>query len=64
MPRLNERKGPKVATMMNLSTECRANLEAAIGFGNIKTLTDAVEEASKLLAEHVKQQSPHPLFPE
>ncbi len=55
MPPLNNRKAPRIATFVNLSPECRANLEAAIGHGDIKTLTDAIEEAAKLLAKQVKK---------
>ena len=56
MPRLNERKEPRIATYLNLSQRCRDDLESAIGqLDGIKTLTDAVEEAAKLLAARVKR---------
>lgn len=59
MPKLNERKAePRVQTFMNLPQITRDRLEAAIDGENIKTLTDAVNEAAKLLAKQVKKKAP------
>jgi hypothetical protein len=57
MPRLNDRAEPKVQTFLNLPRSCRNDLESTIGHKNIKTLTDAVIEAAKLLAKQVKKTS-------
>jgi hypothetical protein len=67
MPRLNERKDgkePRIATYLNLTTSCRADLESTIGHNGIKTLTDAVEAAARLLAEQAKLHKPRSLFPD
>jgi hypothetical protein len=60
MPRLNERKTPTVPTFLNLPQSCRNDLESAIDHKDIKTLTDAVVEAAKLLAAKVKRTKPKP----
>jgi hypothetical protein len=56
MPRLNDRKSDdRIATFLSLPRATRAELEAAIGHKDIKSLTDAVIEAAKLLAKHVEK---------
>jgi hypothetical protein len=61
MPKLNERKAePRVQTFMNLPQITRDRLEAAIDGKDIRTLTDAVNEAARLLASKVKRDRSKP----
>jgi hypothetical protein len=61
MPRLNERKvEDAIPTYLRLPRTTRAELESAIDGERIKTLTDAMIEAAKLLAKQVKRKSSSP----
>jgi hypothetical protein len=56
MPKLGQRKNDDVVpTNLMLPRATRAELEAAIGHKDIKTLTDAVIEAAKLLGKQVEK---------
>jgi hypothetical protein len=57
MPKLNQNRVERVPTMLNLPKTTRNDLESAIGHDDIKTLTDAVVAAAKLLAKQVKKAS-------
>lgn len=57
MPRLGQRKDDDtIATYLRLPRSTRAELESCIGHQDIKTLTDAVVAASRLLAAKVKKE--------
>ena len=56
MPRLNERKPSRVPTFLSLPQTTRDDLESAIGTPGIDNLTDAVTEAARLLARHVRRK--------
>ena len=59
MPKMNDRKAiDRVNTFLALPRTTREGLEAAIGHKDIKSLTDAVVEAEKLLAKQVKKSKP------
>lgn len=60
MPKLNDRKEPRINTFLNLPQKTREELESVIGHGDIRTLTDAVVEAAKLLAKQVKRDRSKP----
>jgi mevalonate kinase len=55
MPPLKQNRPETIPTFLNLPKTTRDELESAIGHGDIKTLTDAVVEAAKLLAAKVKK---------
>lgn len=55
MPRLGERKNDDgIPTYLRLPKATRDKLEAAIGHGDIKTLTDAVVAAAEALEKTIK----------
>jgi hypothetical protein len=58
MPRLGQRNDDRIDTFLKLPSATRAELESAIGHNGIKSLTDAVVAAAKLLAKQIKKQRP------
>jgi len=57
MPKLNQNRVERIPTFLALPKTARDDLESAIGHGDIKTLTDAVCEAARLLARQVKKRN-------